>query len=533
MLNKTENKKTKPYHHVTRHFTRRHANVIMISVLAFGVTVFLAKGATEAKSSWTLRSEVGEQRTKPILQISNLDFGNLTYSQVDQRLDQLDHSLQKARYRLSYGDKHWDIPVSSLDPELDRDATRQAIFLSNNQASPTVVPVVRFDSVGCVNELNKILIPTQSPRDAYPTLDDQFHIVPEATGYKFDPDTNCELMFSRLKNGTRQGQVFVDRLKPGVTAARYANIVPYVNRIVAAPLRLHYPEGVVVVTPRQLYDMLNIFYDSGQGAQVAWDSSKVQAFVSTVARQTNREEPYPALGTCDWLISPGGRRLNLPTTLALLTGFGENSPRDLKLKFDKIPANVGHRSLAPNTSGTVYLTYDDGLTYGDHIMDMAACYGAKVTFFEVGSRALSDTAALKRAVAEGHAVQSHGYYHEATNYASGHSDSWQFGDIRDSIATITGITGIRPTYFRPPGGNNNSYTYKAAAANHVAFVLWTNSSTDTATEASPGWVCEGVLKDLKPNDVVLLHSTLQSTSEATGCIMQGISDRGYAMQALR
>jgi peptidoglycan/xylan/chitin deacetylase (PgdA/CDA1 family) len=187
--------------------------------------------------------------------------------------------------------------------------------------------------------------------------------------------------------------------------------------------------------------------------------------------------------------------------------------------------------VAAGSSGTIYLTFDDGLAYGNQVMNYAACYGVKVTFFEIGELANRDATALRRAIAEGHAVQSHGHFHALYDYGD-RSYDWEYNDIAQSIIDIQSITGVRPTYFRPPGGNRSATTYAAAAANGVKLILWADSSGDGANIGTSA-TCANALAGAFSGATILLHSSKSDTAAAVPCIIEGLAARGYNMQALR
>jgi len=114
------------------------------------------------------------------------------------------------------------------------------------------------------------------------------------------------------------------------------------------------------------------------------------------------------------------------------------------------------------------------------------------------------------------------------------SYDWQYNDINQSISAITGVTGVRPTYFRPPGGNRSASTYAAASANGVNLILWGDASADaTVGGLSSSTTCANVLAGAYPGASVLMHSTKSSTAEALPCIAEGLAAKGYNMQALR
>lgn len=183
------------------------------------------------------------------------------------------------------------------------------------------------------------------------------------------------------------------------------------------------------------------------------------------------------------------------------------------------------------SKGTVYLTFDDGMSYGGTIMYYASCYGIKVAFFIIGSRAGIDALGMAAAIAAGHAVQSHGWEHAMYDYGE-RSYAWQYSDIANSIAVIQGITGVRPTYFRPPGGNCSTITHAAAAANNINLILWGATSADTSTSSS--WqICQNILNLTQAGDSILAHSIKSATAAALPCIIEGLAKKGFTMRALR
>ena len=96
------------------------------------------------------------------------------------------------------------------------------------------------------------------------------------------------------------------------------------------------------------------------------------------------------------------------------------------------------------------------------------------------------------------------------------------------------VTGVRPTYFRPPGGNRSANTYNAANANGLKLILWGDSSADaTVGGISSSQTCANVLAGAYPGASVLMHSVKASTANAVPCIIEGLAARGYGMQSLR
>jgi len=285
------------------------------------------------------------------------------------------------------------------------------------------------------------------------------------------------------------------------------------------------------MTSKQLFDLLEIS-KKDSGVQVSWSSTKLDELVNNIATEVNTYDSSPALGACQTLVSNGGHWLDKEAVKKMFTSLGADSARSYTLPI-AYSAPVIHTisPVSSGNSGTIYLTFDDGLTYGNQIMNYAACYGVKVTFFELGVLANRDATALHRAIAEGHAVQSHGYEHALYDYGQ-RSYDWEYNDIKQSVDTITNITGVRPTYFRPPGGNRSATTYDAASANGINLILWGVSSGDGANIGTSA-TCSNVLARAFSGATVLLHSSKGDSAAAVPCIIEGLAAQGYSMQALR
>lgn len=115
----------------------------------------------------------------------------------------------------------------------------------------------------------------------------------------------------------------------------------------------------------------------------------------------------------------------------------------------------------------IALTFDDGpdLTYTPQYLDILASYGARATFFNLGSQvdAGPEYAALsKRCVDEGHQVASHTYSHLNLLLTS---DDEVASDLSRSFEAIANATGVSTNVMRPPFGNFYGDTFLAYLRN--------------------------------------------------------------------
>ncbi|MES2461300.1 MAG: polysaccharide deacetylase family protein, partial [Armatimonadota bacterium] len=113
----------------------------------------------------------------------------------------------------------------------------------------------------------------------------------------------------------------------------------------------------------------------------------------------------------------------------------------------------------------VALTFDDGpnpLPYRTPaLLDALKKADAPSTFFVVGYRAEQCPDLLQRMVRDGHEIANHSYSHPNLTYLS--QVDVQRELCRTSVA-VRDVTGRRPRFYRPPGGNFNTGVVEAAEA---------------------------------------------------------------------
>ncbi|MDH3296405.1 MAG: polysaccharide deacetylase family protein, partial [Acidimicrobiia bacterium] len=126
----------------------------------------------------------------------------------------------------------------------------------------------------------------------------------------------------------------------------------------------------------------------------------------------------------------------------------------------------------------VYFTFDDGphSHVTNRLLDTLDRYGAKATFFVVGTRVNSYPTTTRRIVAEGHAIANHTNTHpKLTNL----SDASVFSQFMPANAAITQVTGVVPTCYRPPYGAVDSRVHSLAVAAGLPNAQWTAGYSNT------------------------------------------------------
>ncbi|KWX80869.1 xylanase deacetylase [Paenibacillus riograndensis] len=148
------------------------------------------------------------------------------------------------------------------------------------------------------------------------------------------------------------------------------------------------------------------------------------------------------------------------------------------------------------------LTFDDGpdSLYTPLLLDLLKRYGAKATFFVVGSHAEQNPEIIKRMHDEGHLIGIHNYVHK-TNWLMRPATVKRQIQHTDDI--IFSITGERSTYYRPPWGIVNLFDF--SKRRQVQIVLWSAMFGDWKEKLGADRLTEKLLAKLNPGEVMLLH----------------------------
>ncbi|MCX5204777.1 polysaccharide deacetylase family protein [Streptomyces sp. NBC_00237] len=178
----------------------------------------------------------------------------------------------------------------------------------------------------------------------------------------------------------------------------------------------------------------------------------------------------------------------------------------------------------------VFLTYDDGAEKDPQFVKMVAELKLPVSMFLTDSVAGSDYDHFKKLRdAGGGTIQNHTTGHANLRTLSYEGQRRQICGQQDRLEAHF---GTRPTLFRPPYGNYNSDTVRAAGSCGVkALVLWRESMQIHNMRYAEG-------DRLKPGDIVLAHfrgpDELKGSTitEMTTRMLRRIQDQGFTVARL-
>ena len=181
----------------------------------------------------------------------------------------------------------------------------------------------------------------------------------------------------------------------------------------------------------------------------------------------------------------------------------------------------------------VYLTFDDGPSANtEKILDILDEYDVKASFFVVGTQNADLRRMYKRIVDEGHTLCMHSYSHKYNEiYASVDAFKKDLDEIYDLLYEET---GIKPKYYRFPGGSSNSVSrlpmkdfIKVLDERGIRYFDWNVVAGDATNPMLPAdKIVENSLCDLNEYEeaMILFHdlSNKTSTVEALPRIIEAI-----------
>ena len=185
---------------------------------------------------------------------------------------------------------------------------------------------------------------------------------------------------------------------------------------------------------------------------------------------------------------------------------------------------------------SVALTFDDGPSPDtERILDILEQCGVGATFFMVCRHVERHPETARRVVACGHDIGNHSYSHPIYLYRRARETYRQLARTQD---VISDVTGVRPTWSRPPCGVRTRAYFDAARALGLCTVQWTVSGLDWKRR-SPQSIAGRVIEHAAPGSIVLPHDgdsagkrDRSRTVAALPLIVDGLTRRGLHVSSL-
>ncbi len=194
-----------------------------------------------------------------------------------------------------------------------------------------------------------------------------------------------------------------------------------------------------------------------------------------------------------------------------------------------VSAVIAHAS--DGGAHAVNITIDDGPdpTWTPQVLQVLRDNGVKATFCMVGTQAQAYPDMVKRVVAAGHRLCDHTVSHDTG--MDHKSEAYQSQQILDAERQITKASGgVRPMYYRAPGGAFTPYSRKLAASHGMRPLGWNVDSKDFERPGT-GAIVATVQRELHLGPTVLFHDAggdRSQTVAALRTLLPWLKQQGYS-----
>ncbi|MFG2476660.1 polysaccharide deacetylase family protein [Streptomyces fagopyri] len=179
----------------------------------------------------------------------------------------------------------------------------------------------------------------------------------------------------------------------------------------------------------------------------------------------------------------------------------------------------------------VNITIDDGPdpVWTPQVLDVLREYGVKATFCMVGTQAQAHPDLVKKVVADGHRLCDHTVSHDTSMDKK--SPAYRSQQILGAERMITEASGgVRPMYYRAPGGAFTPDSRKLAASRGMRPLGW---NVDTKDFERPGTdtIVATVQQELPNGPTLLFHDAGGDRSQTVAAlrrVLPWLKEQGYS-----
>ncbi|MFI9808492.1 polysaccharide deacetylase family protein [Streptomyces sp. NPDC052301] len=205
------------------------------------------------------------------------------------------------------------------------------------------------------------------------------------------------------------------------------------------------------------------------------------------------------------------------------------SGRPAAPKAAPVSAVIAHSSDAG--AHAVNITIDDGPdpTWTPQVLQVLRENGVKATFCMVGPQAQAHPDLVRQVVAAGHRLCDHTVSHDTAMDTK--SEAYQAQQIVDAERQITKASGgVRPMYYRAPGGAFTPYSRRLAASHGMRPLGWNVDSKDFERPGTNA-IVSTVKSELANGPTILFHDAggdRSQTVAALRIVLPWLKQQGYA-----
>ncbi|WP_127354524.1 polysaccharide deacetylase family protein [Actinacidiphila soli] len=217
-----------------------------------------------------------------------------------------------------------------------------------------------------------------------------------------------------------------------------------------------------------------------------------------------------------------GRTANVPLIP------GQTSIPDPKLPAPRVNMDIAHSS--DEGEHAVNITIDDGPdpVWTPRILQVLKENGVKAVFCMIGPQAAAHPEIVRQVVAAGHRLCDHTVSHDTTMGAR--STAYQSEEILDAEQMIEQASGgVKPLYYRAPGGAFTPFSRQFAAAHGMRPLGWNVDSKDFERPGTAAMVAT-VKDEISNGPTILFHDGGGDRSETVAAlrkVLPWLKQQGY------
>ena len=256
-------------------------------------------------------------------------------------------------------------------------------------------------------------------------------------------------------------------------------------------------------------ETLSNFVITDGGNSLAWPIGQASLLPSAYGEMTIK---VPIAAVAKYLQNPTARKL-------------ANIPKPPEPKPEPTPAPATPAPAPTTGNKVIALTFDDGPgPHTAHLLDILDQYGAKATFFLIGSKVSGQASIVRSIQARGHQLGNHSWSHPELPKLPVDQIASEIDRTNEAIRQATGIT---PSILRPPYGAVNGVVLEQLRLRGMSSILWSVDTRDWADRNSQ-IVCSRAVAGARPGAIILMHDIHQTSVGAVPCILSALKQQGYS-----
>lgn len=250
------------------------------------------------------------------------------------------------------------------------------------------------------------------------------------------------------------------------------------------------------------------------GNSLAWPIGQASLLPSAYGEMTIK---VPIAAVAKYLQNPTARKL-------------ANIPKPPEPKPEPTPAPATPAPAPTTGNKVIALTFDDGPgPHTAHLLDILDQYGAKATFFLIGSKVSGQASIVRSIQARGHQLGNHSWSHPELPKLPVDQIASEIDRTNEAIRQATGIT---PSILRPPYGAVNGVVLEQLRLRGMSSILWSVDTRDWADRNSQ-IVCSRAVAGARPGAIILMHDIHQTSVGAVPCILSALKQQGYSFVTMQ